>query len=188
MATDKEIVSYRNSRYGVAGTTQYHNMGGSTAVDNFAVRNSSNIPVLKFNATGYFELGKSDNSTPTILDLKGNNCEVRMMSGDFLTFTSGFGFEFKCFGTSIMLMDLNGTTINGGFIDPASPDGFTICSNATKKLSFWGLPPIVQPSTSITAADYVANTSTAIQKDDTFDGYTISQVVRALTKVGILKS
>lgn len=56
----------------------------------------------------------------------------------------------------------------------------------TQKLSFWNATPIVQPTTAITAATFVANTSAIANDTATFDGYTIGKVVKALRNLGIL--
>lgn len=56
-----------------------------------------------------------------------------------------------------------------------------------EKLGFWNATPIIQPTTAVSAATFVANTSanTAF-KESTYDGYTMSQVVKALRNVGLL--
>jgi hypothetical protein len=55
-----------------------------------------------------------------------------------------------------------------------------------QKLSFWNAVPIIQPTTAIAAAVFVANTSGIANDSATFDGYTIGQVVKALRNVGLL--
>jgi len=56
----------------------------------------------------------------------------------------------------------------------------------SQKLSFWNASPIVQPTTAIAAATFVANTSLIANDTATFDGYTVGQVVKALRNVGLL--
>lgn len=56
----------------------------------------------------------------------------------------------------------------------------------TQKQSFWNATPIVQPTTAIAAATFVANTSGIVNDTATFDGYTIGQVVKALRNIGLL--
>jgi hypothetical protein len=56
----------------------------------------------------------------------------------------------------------------------------------TQKLAFWNKTPIVQPTTAVAAATFVAGTGTAVQDVSTFGGYTIAKVVQALQNVGIL--
>lgn len=59
-------------------------------------------------------------------------------------------------------------------------------STVTQKQSWWGAPPIVQPTTAIAASTFVANTSGIVNDTATWDGYTIGQVVKALRNEGLL--
>jgi hypothetical protein len=62
-----------------------------------------------------------------------------------------------------------------------------ILNNTAHKLSFWNAAPIVQPTTAVAAATFVANTSANIlYNESTFDGYTIAQAIKALRNVGLL--
>jgi hypothetical protein len=65
--------------------------------------------------------------------------------------------------------------------------GTKIGTATTQKLSFWNATPIVQPTTAVASAT-VAHTGggTNIKTDDTFDGYTLAQVVKALRNAGLL--
>lgn len=55
-----------------------------------------------------------------------------------------------------------------------------------QRLGFWNATPIIQPTTSIASADYVHNSANAIHTNDTFDGYTVAQIVKALRNSGLL--
>jgi hypothetical protein len=55
-----------------------------------------------------------------------------------------------------------------------------------QKLAFWNATPIVQPTTAVTAATLTSNLGTILTDTDTFDGYTMKQVVKALRNMGIL--
>lgn len=57
---------------------------------------------------------------------------------------------------------------------------------ASEKQAWWNATPIVQPTTAIAAATFVANTSGIVDDSATFDGYTIGQVVKALRTEGLL--
>lgn len=62
----------------------------------------------------------------------------------------------------------------------------TIHGAATnQKQSFWGATPIVQPTTGVASATRVAGATTALVTD-TYDGYTVAQVVKALRNIGLL--
>lgn len=62
----------------------------------------------------------------------------------------------------------------------------TKLGTVTQKLGIWGATPIVQPTTAVAAATFVANTSLIANDTATFDGYTIGQVVKALRNIGLL--
>lgn len=64
--------------------------------------------------------------------------------------------------------------------------GTKIGTATTQKLSFWNKTPIIQPTTGVTAATFVANTSGILNDSATFGGYTLGQIAAALINVGIL--
>lgn len=64
--------------------------------------------------------------------------------------------------------------------------GTKIGTATTQKISLWNAAPIVQPTTAVAAATFVANTSAIANDTATFDGYTIGQVVKALRNFGLL--
>ena len=65
--------------------------------------------------------------------------------------------------------------------------GVKIGTATNEKLGFWNTTPIIQPTTGVAAATFVANTSAnPAFKESTYDGYTVSQVVKALRNVGLL--
>ena len=53
-------------------------------------------------------------------------------------------------------------------------------------LGFYGATPIAQPTTAGAAATRVAGAGASVLVDDTYDGYTLAQVVKALRTVGLL--
>ena len=67
-----------------------------------------------------------------------------------------------------------------------STTGTVIATATSQKIGFWNAAPNVQPTTGITAATFVANTSGIVDDSATFDGYTIGQVVAALRREGLL--
>ena len=64
--------------------------------------------------------------------------------------------------------------------------GTKIGTATGQKIGFWNAAPIVQPTTGVAAATFVANTSGIVNDTATFDGYTIGQVVKALRNSGLL--
>lgn len=65
--------------------------------------------------------------------------------------------------------------------------GTKIGAATTQKLSFWNATPIIQPTTAVASATVASpGGGVNIKTDDTFDGYTIAQVVKALRNAGLL--
>jgi hypothetical protein len=64
--------------------------------------------------------------------------------------------------------------------------GTKIGTATTQKLSFWDATPIVQPTTAVTASTLVSNAGTTLTSTDTFDGYNLAQIVKALRNTGLL--
>lgn len=64
--------------------------------------------------------------------------------------------------------------------------GTKIATATTQKLSFWNATPIVQPTTAVASATVVSGGGGIVRHDDTFDGYTVEKVVRALRNIGLL--
>ena len=59
-------------------------------------------------------------------------------------------------------------------------------SPTLNKIGFWNATPIVQPTTAIAASTLVSNLGTPLTDTDTFDGYTLKQIVKALRNSGLL--
>lgn len=69
----------------------------------------------------------------------------------------------------------------------AARRGLTIGSDgAAATLGLYSAGPVAQATTSGAAASFTANSGTAVNDKSTFDGYTISQVVKALRNLGAL--
>jgi hypothetical protein len=64
--------------------------------------------------------------------------------------------------------------------------GTKIGTATTQKIGFWNATPIVQPTTAVASATVVSGTGGNVKHDDTFDGYTVEKVVRALRTIGLL--
>jgi hypothetical protein len=75
---------------------------------------------------------------------------------------------------------------DAGNITVGTTTGTKIGTATTQKLGFWDKTPVVQPTTGISGAAFVADSGGSIHPSSTFDGYTIAQVVAALRQLGIL--
>lgn len=92
-------------------------------------------------------------------------------------------FATPAFG--IGALDTRGGSIYGDISMP-STNGTKLATSTSHKLGFWNATPIVQPTTAVAAATFVAGAGTAVNDASTFDGYTIKQVVKALRNEGLL--
>ena len=64
--------------------------------------------------------------------------------------------------------------------------GLRIGGSSSALVGLWGATPIVQPTTAVAASTRVGGGGTALTDTDTFDGYTLAQIVKALRNIGAL--
>ena len=64
--------------------------------------------------------------------------------------------------------------------------GIKIGLTTSQTIGFWNATPIVQPTTAVASATVVSGAGGTVKHDDTFDGYTVEKVVRALRNIGLL--
>jgi len=110
-----------------------------------------------------------------------NNGNLLIQSGG--THTDG-GFK----------LDINGTfRSNGNFtlsdannIILGTTTGTKIGTATTEKIGFWNKTPIIQPTTAYASSVLSSLGGTTITDTDTFDGYTLKQIVAALRGIGLL--
>jgi hypothetical protein len=82
-------------------------------------------------------------------------------------------------GTSTTLKDATNIVLG-------STTGNKIGTATTQKLALWNKTPIVQPTTAITAAAFVANSSGIANDTATYGGYTQGQMAAAMIAFGLL--
>ena len=75
---------------------------------------------------------------------------------------------------------------NGKNISLGTTTGTKIGTATSQKLAFWNADPIIQPTTSVSGATIVGGGGTTLTDTDTFDGYTLAQIVKALRNMGAL--
>jgi hypothetical protein len=88
--------------------------------------------------------------------------------------------------TFLTLSNTSATYIDGVNMAFGTTTGTKIGTATTQKIGFYNATPIVQITTGVAAATFVANTGTAINSASTFDGYTIAQIAKALRNLGLL--
>jgi len=193
----------------VWGATTYSFVGASTITN--AYGNVFNAPIAGTNATitnRYAALFNGaiyvDSPTGAIFDnsVGSNFIRVRRTGGTIEAVLSATGSGVFVGSTTVHSTNIQSAGVvrmsfsgigNGDctFADGmkwicGSTLGNTFGSANTQKLAFWGLTPIVQPTTSVTASTFVTNTSGILNDTATFDGYTIGQVIKALRNMGLL--
>jgi hypothetical protein len=93
-------------------------------------------------------------------------------------------------GTAGLTLDgqnSNALTFGAGrniYFDTAT--GTKIGATTSQKFAFWNATPIVQPTTAVASATVVSGSGGNVKHDDTFDGYTLEKVVKALRNTGLL--
>lgn len=138
----------------------------------------------------YFDSG-ANNSAAIIYrtSTTGNNATERLRIfsdgniGIAVAGTNG-GFKFDVNGTTRLQGDVTISDTRNFIL--ATGTGTKIGTATTQKLAFWNAAPIVQPTTAVAAATRVGGGGTTVTDTDTFDGYTIAQVVKALRNIGLL--
>ena len=152
------------------------------------------------NSSDSADLGKvtGDGNVTFFADMTSN----RFLFGDAFLLSGGANVARYAGTASIKHRFTNDGTTAYFEIDPANglisandgmnylfgtSTGSKIGTANNQKLSFWNATPIVQPTTAIAAATFIANTSANFMyEESTFDGYTLKQIVKALRNAGLL--
>ena len=98
------------------------------------------------------------------------------------TYTSATSFERLNIGWSANVCTIGTEAGSGG----GTLRGLKIGSASSSLIGFYGVTPVVQPTTGVTGATRVGGGGNAVTDTDTFDGYTIGQIVKALRNIGVL--
>jgi hypothetical protein len=77
-------------------------------------------------------------------------------------------------------------TLEAGSHIQTSGAGFKIGTATSQKVGFWNATPVIQQTTSSAAATRTGGGGTTLTDTDTFDGYTVAQVVKVLRTIGVL--
>jgi hypothetical protein len=102
--------------------------------------------------------------------------------------------DFTFATDTLTVTKIAATTLTGNLTFADTINIVTNTSTGTKigeatnqKIGIWNATPIVQPTTGVASATFVANTSANIvYQESTFDGYKIEQIVKALRNIGLL--
>lgn len=107
-------------------------------------------------------------------------------NGNLILGTSTLDSGFRLDNTGTSRFQDNITITDNRSIILGTSVGNRIGSSPSQKIGFWNATPIVQPTTAVAGATRVGGAGTTVTDTDTFDGYTIAQVVKALRNSGLL--
>ncbi len=145
-------------------------------IDPYIRANNGSVTVAALSEGGCWQMYDSANDLMLELAPGDNIIEVRQYGGG--------SCEFQVSG---QLIAMGGMYVGDG----SNWIGFTSTGNkigtaTNQKFGFWNATPIVQPTTAVAAATFVAGAGTAVNDASTFDGYTLKQVVKALRNIGLM--
>lgn len=169
---------------------------GSTAGRN--ITNSSTNTFIGDSAGAYAGASPSTSLNTSCTQCVYLGASTRAVSGGGATNEIVIGYNATGNGSnSVTLGDTTVTNtylrgdinlVEGGDIVAGTSTGTQIGTAASQKLAIWGKTPIVQPTTAVGSATVSSpGAGSTIKTDDTFDGYTLAQVVRALRNIGVLQ-
>jgi len=152
---------------------------------NFAleIQNSSSTQIMLLRASGIFLLPTARHAFGTVSANVVNGCYFKGSSTYLSIFeiaNSSDVVQFRVFGNGgIQYFD-------GGNFQLGTISGTKIGTAITQKIGFWNATPIIQPTTAVAASTLVAGGGASVTDTDTFDGYTLAKVVKALRNTGLL--
>jgi hypothetical protein len=149
--------------------TVYDNAGGGASSLVFYTQNGTTDPVVE-----RWRIGMAG-----ILESLGSQT-IRTSTGDLTIATNS--------GNGNIVLNPNGTGVisitDAKNISLGTTTGTRIGTATNQRLSLWNATPIVQPTTSVAGATRVGGGGTTLTDTDTFDGYTLAQIVRGLRNFG----
>ena len=165
--------------YAFTGGTTFHGISGSLGVDlRFATTAQAFRVYNTYTSSTSYERG--------VLQWDTNVLEIGTEKGSGGGTARGLALQTDA--TTRLSISSTGLITVADALDIAvgSTTGTKIATATTQKIGFWNATPIVQPTTAVSAATFVANTSLIANDTATFDGYTIGQIVKALRNAGLL--
>ena len=188
------VVNQSGAYAGVANSSVDNATGDITLGSRFisSLNGAASAPPGTFTGT-WFTGGTATTTKPqVVIEPTGATSTAWSTDGTGLGVNAASGFagnllDLQVNGTSEW--SLSNTTFTIGEandIAVGTTTGTKIGTATTQKLGFWDKTPVVQPTTGISGATFVADSGGSIHPTSTFDGYTIAQVVAALRQLGIL--
>jgi hypothetical protein len=177
-------------------TVSKNQNGRTTLLVSNTTTGTNAAPIIRASTgtNAHIELGKFTSSTTAYKTIASSDAYIfnASASGD-LSILNDFAtgkIKFAAGGSSTVQwqIDANGNleAADAENIILGTTTGTKIGTATSQKLSLWNATPDVQPTTAITAAAFVANTSGIVDDTATFGGYTLGQIVAALKRIGAL--
>jgi hypothetical protein len=166
---------------GNVATTQTLTVNGAGLNIDFTI-SSKGLGIVRIGGTNH-QIQISDSGANTILtgfDPTFANTNFQIQSADGVT--TSMNVTVKSGDAPGIVGNLNLVTGNpsGG-----TEGSVNVQSRSVGFLSFWGVSPILRPTTAFASATFVANSGTAVNDASTFDGYTIRQLARIIRNLGL---
>lgn len=178
--------------YALYSGTGSSNIGIGAGTGNGITSGSSNV-IVGHNSGRFLQDGTTVTTTLNNSTLLGHNAFPKAnneTNETVIGYTAiGNGSNTVTIGNSSVTDNYiagNFNITNANNIVLGTTTGTKIGTATTQKLSLWNATPIVQPTTAIAAATFVAGAGTAVNDASTFDGYTMGQIVKALRNIGAL--
>lgn len=173
--------SYRNGTTSSRINLEFYTSGDSSNPP-MTVRGSANSSAVAL-SSGYQLVwtDTTNSSTGTV------NLGIQRAGDGVMLFMANNEFRFQNLGATSWTPIRCGNITTEGNIITNTTTGTRIGTATNQLIGFWGASPVVQPTTATANATFNSpGGGNAIKTDDTFDGYTIQQVVRALRTLGLL--
>jgi hypothetical protein len=158
-------------------------LGAGAGAQSLTTRVTIDSSGLTINA-GVLMSGAGNQSVPGITFATGGGYGMSYDSANSrISFSAGGIYKFHI-GSALNILVSTNIADSGNFIFGTGA-GTKIGTSAIQKISFWGASTIAQPTTAFAAATLVSNGGTALTSTDTFDGYTLLQIVKILRSIGL---
>jgi hypothetical protein len=160
--------------------------GTANSTKFFRVHTSSNVESFSVDGNGYVYI--SDRFTVNSPSNLGNTYNaIKAKAGAQSSTLIAFRVDNSS-NNQILQVWCNGDIglFDGGSLRIGTTTGTKIGTATSEKLSFWNATPIVQPTTAVASATLVTTLGVPLTSTDTFDGYTLAQIVKALRNTGLL--
>ena len=103
-----------------------------------------------------------------------------------ISYTGEVGVGGPSTAARLIVMGAGSTSATTTFQVENSSAAKTIQCKDNQSIGFFGATTVTQPTTAGASSTFTSNPGVALNDADTYDGYTIAQVVKALRQLGLL--